>query len=195
MDSVIIDLCLSKFSWAPFCYTKSAIKIHTLLVLLGSIPAFMYVTDGKVHDSNGMDVPPAEPAAIYVVDRGGDVEFSRLLARQAIRRSGFFVKRGNCSARCCRSHSAPAAPNMLTYSGQCISRAVSEWVNSKIDAAHKVARNPWNRNRFKIVVGFHYRCLNLYPSPHTEPHIFGWTTIDEDRERSRMRRSTGAATT
>jgi len=38
LDSTTIDLCLSVFPWANFRHTKSAIKLHMLLNLLGSIP-------------------------------------------------------------------------------------------------------------------------------------------------------------
>ena len=49
LDSSTIDLCLSLFDWAPFRSTKAAIKLHTLLDLRGCIPAFIYISDGKLH--------------------------------------------------------------------------------------------------------------------------------------------------
>ncbi len=52
LDSSTIDLCLSMFPWARFRTTKSAVKLHTLLDLRGSIPTFIWITDGKVHDVN-----------------------------------------------------------------------------------------------------------------------------------------------
>jgi len=39
LDSTTIDLCLTLFPWAHFRSTKSAIKMHTLLDLRGSISA------------------------------------------------------------------------------------------------------------------------------------------------------------
>jgi hypothetical protein len=50
LDSTTIDLCLSLFDWAPFRSTKAAIKLHTLLDLRGAIPAFIHISDGKMHD-------------------------------------------------------------------------------------------------------------------------------------------------
>jgi hypothetical protein len=50
LDSSTIDLCLDLFPWALFQEESGAIKLHTLLDLRGSIPAFLRVTDGKVHD-------------------------------------------------------------------------------------------------------------------------------------------------
>ena len=38
LDSTTIDLCLSLFPWAKFRKTKSAIKMHTMINLKGSIP-------------------------------------------------------------------------------------------------------------------------------------------------------------
>jgi hypothetical protein len=43
LDATTIDLCLSLFDWAPFCSTRAAIKLHTLLDLRGAIPAFVYI--------------------------------------------------------------------------------------------------------------------------------------------------------
>ena len=52
LDSTTIDLCLSLFPWAPFRRAKAAVKMHTLLDLRGSIPSFIHVSDGKLHDVN-----------------------------------------------------------------------------------------------------------------------------------------------
>jgi hypothetical protein len=52
LDSTTIDLCLALFPWARFREPKGAVKLHTLLDLHGSIPVFVRVTDGKVHDVN-----------------------------------------------------------------------------------------------------------------------------------------------
>ncbi len=50
LDSTTIDLCLSIFDWAPFRKTKAAVKMHTLLDLRGSIPAFIHISVGKMSD-------------------------------------------------------------------------------------------------------------------------------------------------
>lgn len=54
LDSTTIDLCLSLFPWAKFRKNKAAIKLHTLLDLRGSIPTFIKITDGLVHDVNSL---------------------------------------------------------------------------------------------------------------------------------------------
>lgn len=77
LDSTTIDLCLTLFPWAKFRKNKSAIKIHTLLDIRSSIPTFIYLTSGKVHDVNILDLIPLETSAIYIIDKGY-VDFGRL---------------------------------------------------------------------------------------------------------------------
>jgi len=99
LDSTTVDLCLSLFPWAHFRKTKAAIKIHTLLDLRGSIPAFIALTDGKVHDVRLLDVLPVETDAIVTMDRAY-LDFTRLYALHRI--PAYFVlraKRNLCSRR------------------------------------------------------------------------------------------------
>jgi len=56
LDSTTIDLCLSLFNWAPFRSTKAAVKLHTLLDLRGAIPAFIHISNAKLHDVNVLDI-------------------------------------------------------------------------------------------------------------------------------------------
>ncbi len=69
LDSTTIDLCLTLFPWAQFRKRKSAVKMHTLLDLKGSIPCFIHVTGGQVHDVNVLDDLPLEAGAFYVMDK------------------------------------------------------------------------------------------------------------------------------
>lgn len=69
-DSTTIDLCLSLFWWASFRKTKGGIKMHTLYDVVTQIPAFLHITEAKVHDMNAMDTIPYEPNAYYIFDRG-----------------------------------------------------------------------------------------------------------------------------
>lgn len=41
---------------APFRTTKAAIKLHTLIDLKGSIPSFIHISDGKMHDVKVLDI-------------------------------------------------------------------------------------------------------------------------------------------
>jgi hypothetical protein len=104
LDSTTIDLCLSLFPWAPFRQTKAAIKLHTLLDLRGAIPTFLYISDGKLHDVNVLDVLLPEPGAFYVMDRGY-VDFERLYALHQA--GAFFVTRAKSNFKCKRIYSNP----------------------------------------------------------------------------------------
>jgi len=77
LDSSTIDLCLSLFPWAKFRKQKGAVKMHTQLDLRGSLPTFIEITDGKVHDVNFLDDLYIEPNAFYVMDRAY-LDFERL---------------------------------------------------------------------------------------------------------------------
>lgn len=77
LDSTTIDLCLSMFPWAQFRRHKSAVKVHALLDLRGSIPTNVYVTSGAVHDIRLLDQLLPEAGAFYLLDRGY-LDFGRL---------------------------------------------------------------------------------------------------------------------
>jgi hypothetical protein len=70
LDSTVIDLCLSLFPWAQHRRHKSAVKLHTLMDLKGSIPTFIRITSGAVHETTVFRTIPLEPLAIYVMDKG-----------------------------------------------------------------------------------------------------------------------------
>jgi transposase len=94
LDSTTIDLCLSLFAWAPFRATKAAIKLHTLIDLRGSIPSFIHISDGKMHNIRVLDQLLAqgllEAGAYYVMDKAY-VDFARLFQLNTAR--AFFVTR------------------------------------------------------------------------------------------------------
>jgi hypothetical protein len=104
LDSSTVDLCLSLFEWAPFRSTKAAIKLHTLLDLRGAIPAFIHISDGKLHDVNVLDMLTFEAGAFYVMDRGY-VDFERLYALHQA--GAFFVTRAKAPMDARRVYSAP----------------------------------------------------------------------------------------
>jgi transposase len=90
LDASTIDLCLSMFPWAKFRKAKGAVKIHTLLILQGSIPEFILISDGKLHDVNALDYLIPMPGAYYVMDRGY-LDFGRLY--QLHQAKAYFVTR------------------------------------------------------------------------------------------------------
>jgi transposase len=70
LDATVIDLCLSLFPWAQHRKHKSAVKLHTLMDLKGSIPTFVRITSGAVHETTVFRDMLLEPSAIYVIDKG-----------------------------------------------------------------------------------------------------------------------------
>lgn len=112
LDSSTIDLCLSLFPWARFRKHKAAIKLHTLMDLRGSIPSFIKITDGKVHDVNILDTLLAEPGSFYIMDRGY-LDFARLYSMaQSL---AFFVIRAknNLAARRMYSHQVDRSTGLI----------------------------------------------------------------------------------
>lgn len=104
LDATVIDLCLSLFPWAHFRSTKAAIKLHTLLDLRGSIPTFLALTEGRVHEVNLLDDLPIEPGSIYVLDRGY-LDFTRLA--RFTQAGAFFVIRAKSNLHSYVSASRP----------------------------------------------------------------------------------------
>ena len=103
LDSTTIDLCLSVFPWANFRTTKAAIKLHTLLDLRGSIPSFIHISDGKMHDTRALDLLLPEAGAIYVMDRAY-VDFVRL--HRLHQAGSFFVTRAKSNLDAHRVYSS-----------------------------------------------------------------------------------------
>mgnify|MGYP000993631973 FL=1 len=99
LDATTIDLCLSMFPWANFRKNKGAIRLHTLLDLKGSIPSFIHISDGKLHEVNTLDIIPLEAGAFYIMDRGY-LDFERLY--NISQASAFFVIRAKSNLKCRR---------------------------------------------------------------------------------------------
>lgn len=104
VDASTIDLCLSMFPWAKFRKTKAAIKLHTQMELTGSIPVFMRLTEGSVHDVNFLDHMVFEAGSIYVFDRGY-LDFARLFRIATAR--GYFVIRSKKNTKFTVTKSRP----------------------------------------------------------------------------------------
>lgn len=138
LDSTTIDLCLSVFHWAPFRSTKAAIKLHTLLDLRGPIPAFIHLSDGKLHDVNVLELLIFEPGAYYLMDRGY-LDFARLYrVHQA---GSFFVTRAKSNLDARRVYSLPTDRSTGVI---CDQRIVLDGVYS-----HRDYPNQLRRIRFK----------------------------------------------
>lgn len=90
IDATIIDLCLNVYSWAKFRKSKAAVKLHVQMDMKNSIPCFIHITTGKVHDLNVLDLIDFEADGFYVMDRGYK-DFERLY--NITRSRAFFVTR------------------------------------------------------------------------------------------------------
>jgi transposase len=102
LDSTTIDLCMSLFPWARFRKKKSAIKLHTLMNLRGSIPEFIHITDGKMHDVKILDLLVPIPGAFYIMDRAY-LDFQRLYSLHQER--AFFISRAKSNFKFKRRYS------------------------------------------------------------------------------------------
>ncbi len=107
-DSTTIDLCLSLFPWAEFRTTKAAVKLHTLLDLRGSIPTYVAITAGKVHDVRMLDELSVTKDAIYTMDKAY-TDFGRLYSLH--KQDAFFVIRAKtyASSACIRHQKTQAS--------------------------------------------------------------------------------------
>mgnify|MGYP003604952368 CR=1 FL=1 len=121
LDSTTVSLCLSLFRWARFCRTKGAVKLHTLLDLRGPIPAFIHISDGKLHDGHALDEMPIEAGSFYVMDRGY-LDFARLYSLNQI--GAYFVIRARCSLQYVRLHSMPVDSSTGVRSDQIMVLAI-----------------------------------------------------------------------
>lgn len=104
LDSSMINMCMSLFPWAKYSDTQHMIKLHTLLDLRGSIPSFIAITSGKVHDMPMLDNVPVEPGAFYIMDRGY-LDFGRLYTFHQAK--AFFVIRAKENTLLQRVYSYP----------------------------------------------------------------------------------------
>jgi hypothetical protein len=96
LDSTSISCSINLLVWAEGKYSRGAVKMHTLIDLHGSIPTFIYITDGKYHDSNALDEMDFISNAIYLMDKAY-VDFEALFRMQ--KAGAFFVTRAKNTMR------------------------------------------------------------------------------------------------
>lgn len=149
LDSTTIDLCLSLFPWAKFRTHKAAVKMHTLLELHGNIPAFISITEGKVHDVNILDEILPEAGAFYVMDRGY-LDFERLY--ELTLRSAFFVTRAKSNVVLQRRYSQPVDKTTGVRSDQSVILTAFDSATAYPDALRRVSyRDVKTSKRFKFL--------------------------------------------
>ena len=97
LDSSIIHLSLNLFPWAFYPRSKAAaMKLHMLLQIRGSIPAWATITEPTEQDMKMLDNVPIYPGAFYVIDRGY-LDFKRLFRLHD--QHAFFVVRSKKHVR------------------------------------------------------------------------------------------------
>lgn len=98
-DSSTIKLALSICPWSKWNDPNvGGVKLHTLLNLKGSIPAFVRITSPTVNDFEMIDHIIVDPGAFYIMDRGY-IDLSRL---HPIHQSGaFFITRQKSISKDC----------------------------------------------------------------------------------------------
>ncbi len=96
LDASTVDLSLSIFPWAKFRKRDGALKLHVGLDHDGGIPAFMTLTDGKVHEVTEARKRRLPRGSIVVMDRGYlDYSWYKSLTEQGV----FFVTRARKNTR------------------------------------------------------------------------------------------------
>ena len=105
LDSTTIELCLSLFPWAAYCKKQAGVRMHTLLDLCGSIPAFVEITRVIGKESSELSVLSQllpEPGSFYIMDRGY-LSFKHLYVLEQT--SAFFIVRSKKKIHCRRLYS------------------------------------------------------------------------------------------
>jgi len=149
LDSTTIDLCLALFPWARFRTRKAAVKMHTLLDLQGNIPAFIHVSDGKMHDVHALDRIDIEPGAYYAMDRAY-LDFERLY--RFTLSSAFFVTRSKKNVLLQRRYSHPVDKSTGVSSDQTVILTSFESASAYPDPLRLVSyRDPGTGKRLKFL--------------------------------------------
>ena len=148
LDSTTIDLCLALFPWARFRTRKAAVKMHTLLDLHGNIPAFIHISDGKMHDVQALDRIDIEPGAYYVMDRGY-IDFERLY--RFTLGSAFFVTRTKKNILLERRYSHPVDKSTGVSADQTVILTSFESASAYPDNLRRISyRDPETAKRLKF---------------------------------------------
>jgi Domain of unknown function (DUF4372)/Transposase DDE domain len=162
LDSTTIDLCLSVFPWARFQSTKGAVKMHTLLDLRGSIPAFVEVSDGKWHDVNILDQILPEAGSFYVMDRGY-LDFERLYAFH--RCGAFFVTRTKAGVLLRRRYSRAVDKTTGLRSDHTVMLTAAASLKNDPDPLRRVRFYDLEQRRWLIFLTNHFELPALTIAP------------------------------
>lgn len=164
LDSTLIDLCLTLFPWAKFRRRKAAVKMHTLMDLRGSIPCFIHVSHGKLHDVNILDEIIWEPGAFYVMDRAY-TDFGRLY--ELNQSAAFFVIPAKCNLLFQRRASRPVDKSTGLRCDQTVSLMGPKTTQDYPDFLRRVGfKDPETGKRFVFLTN------NFFLAPLTVTRLY-----------------------
>ena len=117
LDSTVIDLSLTLFPWAQHRRNKSAVRVNTLLDIRTSLPSFINISSGGIHEINSLDLIEIEPLAIYIMDKGF-MDFERFNKLNLL--NAYFIIRARSNQTYNRIYSLPVSGQENVKSDQII---------------------------------------------------------------------------
>jgi len=117
LDSTIIDLSLTLFPWAQHRRNKSAVRVNTLLDIRTSLPSFISIGSGGIHEVSSLDLIEVEPLAIYIMDKGF-MDFERFNKLNLL--NAYFIIRAKRNQTYNRIYSLPVSKQENVISDQII---------------------------------------------------------------------------
>jgi hypothetical protein len=169
LDASIIHLSLKLFPWSYWARSKSgALKLHTLLALKGSIPAWAAITEATIPDLKLLDEIPLEVGAFYVMDRGY-LDFTRLVRLQE--KGAFFVVRNKQHVRFSVCQSRPVNKTTGLRCDQTIA-LVTTW--SKKHYPHRLRRISFRDAQQDLWLVFLTNNFSVEPQVITELYKRRW---------------------
>jgi hypothetical protein len=171
LDASTVDLCLSVFPWALFRSTKSAVKLHTLLDLRGNIPTFIYISDGKLHDVNVLDILIPEPGAFYIMDRGY-LDFGRLFSMDQA--GAFFVIRAKSNTVYQRRYSHPVSSVARASGVKCDQTIILTGVKATDDYPQPLRRIKYHDSKTEKTFNFLTNNLTIPAQTIADLYRYRW---------------------
>ncbi len=94
-DSTTITLCLALFPWASYRRAKGGVKLHVMLDHDDYMPAYVRITEARMHDRLGVRFLELNPGSIITFDRAyNDYELFAKWTREGV----YFVTRMKSNA-------------------------------------------------------------------------------------------------
>lgn len=149
LDASTIELSLAIFPWARFRQRDGALKLHVGLDHDGGIPAFMSITDGKVHDVTEARKQALPRGSIVVMDKGYlDYSWYKTLSEQGV----FFVTRARKNTRYRVTHRRPVDKAKGLRADQAIELTGQKSRHEALPALRRISYvDPETRQRYEFL--------------------------------------------